>query len=67
LLTATPEKLGKETPFAQLSLLDADRFYSFEQFLAKQREFEPIARLAEKIVNITSIHIKHECDDIFQF
>jgi hypothetical protein len=20
-----------------------------------------------KIVNITSIHIKHECDDIFQF
>ena len=51
LLTATPEQLGKETHFAQLSLLDADRFYSFEQFLAEQREFEPIARLAEKIVN----------------
>ncbi|OQK18668.1 RNA polymerase-associated protein RapA [Methyloprofundus sedimenti] len=51
LLTATPEQLGKETHFAQLRLLDADRFYSFEQFLVEQKEFEPIARLAEKIVH----------------
>ena len=51
LLTATPEQLGKETHFAQLRLLDADRFYSLEQFLAEQREFEPIAHLAEKVVN----------------
>ena len=51
LLTATPEQLGKETHFAQLRLLDADRFYSFEQFLVEQRAFEPIARLAEKVVH----------------
>ena len=51
LLTATPEQLGQETHFAQLSLLDADRFYSLEQFLVEQQEFEPIARLAEKIVH----------------
>ena len=51
LLTATPEQLGKETHFAQLRLLDADRFYSLAQFLVEQQEFEPIARLAEKIVH----------------
>ncbi|TXL16611.1 RNA polymerase-binding ATPase [Methylococcaceae bacterium HT3] len=52
LLTATPEQLGKETHFAQLRLLDADRFYSLELFLIEQREFEPIARIAERIVNL---------------
>ncbi|WP_428355206.1 RNA polymerase-associated protein RapA [Methyloprofundus sp.] len=51
LLSATPEQLGKETYFAQLKLLDADRFYSLEQFNKEQQEFEPIARLAEKIVH----------------
>ena len=55
LLTATPEQLGKETHFAQLNLLDADRFYSLEQFLLEQYEFEPIAHLAEKIVDQVSL------------
>jgi ATP-dependent helicase HepA len=44
LLTATPEKLGKETPFAQLSLLDADRFYSFSMVLPKPTSSASITR-----------------------
>ena len=53
LLTATPEQLGKESHFARLRLLDPDRFYSFEAFLAEEQLFEPVAEavkllLAEK-------------------
>jgi len=43
LLTATPEQLGKESHFARLKLLDPDRFYQFDQFLAEQTQFEPVA------------------------
>ena len=43
LLTATPEQLGKESHFARLRLLDPDRFYQFDQFLAEQAQFEPVA------------------------
>ncbi len=51
LLTATPEQLGKETHFAQLKLLDAERFHSLQLFLQEQQAFEPVARLAEKVFN----------------
>jgi len=51
LLTATPEQQGKQSHFAQLRLLDADRFYSYDEFLKEELEFEPVARLAKKIVN----------------
>ena len=51
LLTATPEQLGKQSHFAQLRLLDADRFHNFQAFLMEQQAFEPVAHLAEKIVN----------------
>jgi len=50
LLTATPEQQGKQSHFAQLRLLDADRFYSYEEFLKEELEFEPVAHLAKKIV-----------------
>ncbi|RLA19468.1 MAG: RNA polymerase-associated protein RapA [Gammaproteobacteria bacterium] len=60
LLTATPEQLGKETHFAQLRLLDADRFYNFDLFLEEQREFEPIAHLAEKIVKQAALNVADE-------
>ncbi len=55
LLTATPEQLGKQTHFAQLRLLDADRFHSFKVFLKEQQLFEPVAHLAEKIVNVNTL------------
>ena len=51
LLTATPEQLGKQTHFAQLRLLDSDRFYSLDAFLAEEAAFEPVAQLAESLVN----------------
>ncbi len=50
LLSATPEQLGKESHFAQLRLLDADRFYDFDVFLAEEEQFAPIAALADKVV-----------------
>lgn len=56
LLTATPEQLGRQTHFAQLRLLDADRFYDLEVFLAEQQAFEPVAHLAKKIVNGVLLH-----------
>ena len=46
LLTATPEQLGKESHFARLRLLDPDRFYQFDQFLAEEALFEPVAHAA---------------------
>ncbi len=49
LLTATPEQLGKQSHFARLRLLDPDRFYSFEEFLAEERQYEPLARLIEHL------------------
>lgn len=50
LLTATPEQLGKESHFARLRLLDPDRFYSFEQFLAEESQFAPVAELANQLI-----------------
>ena len=50
LLTATPEQLGKESHFARLRLLDPDRFYSFEQFIEEERDFEPVARAARLLL-----------------
>lgn len=51
LLTATPEQLGKESHFARLRLLDPDRFYSFEQFIADEQQFAPVAELANRLVS----------------
>jgi ATP-dependent helicase HepA len=50
LLTATPELLGKESHFAQLRLLDPDRFYNFETFLKEEQQFEPIAEIAKLLL-----------------
>ncbi|WP_031433351.1 RNA polymerase-associated protein RapA [Methylomarinum vadi] len=50
LLTATPEQLGKESHFARLRLLDPDRFYSFERFLEEERQFEPVAEVANLLI-----------------
>ena len=53
LLTATPEQLGKQSHFARLRLLDPDRFYSFDEFLAEERRYEPLARLIEQLARNT--------------
>ncbi len=51
LLTATPEQLGKESHFARLRLLDPDRFYQFEQFLAEEEQFAPVAEAARILIS----------------
>jgi len=55
LLTATPEQLGKQSHFAQLKLLDKERFHSLPLFLEEQQAFEPVAHLAEKLVNARTL------------
>jgi ATP-dependent helicase HepA len=50
LLTATPEQLGKESHFARLRLLDPDRFYSFDAFLAEEQQFAPVAEAAKLLL-----------------
>ncbi|GHZ38590.1 RNA polymerase associated protein RapA [Vibrio cholerae] len=43
LLTATPEQLGRESHFARLRLLDADRFYDYEAFVKEEEQYAPVA------------------------
>ncbi|WP_394248710.1 RNA polymerase-associated protein RapA [Vibrio profundi] len=43
LLTATPEQLGRESHFARLRLLDPDRFYDYEAFVAEEEQYAPVA------------------------
>ncbi len=47
LLTATPEQLGLASHFARLRLLDPDRFFSFEEFVAETGRYRDVARSAE--------------------
>jgi ATP-dependent helicase HepA len=49
LLTATPEQLGMASHFARLRLLDPDRFYDLDTFLAESEGYQAVARLAEKV------------------
>ena len=51
LLTATPEQLGKSSHFARLRLLDPDRFPAFDQFVAEEADYEPIADAAEALLD----------------
>ncbi|MBS0923010.1 RNA polymerase-associated protein RapA [Providencia sp. JGM181] len=43
LLTATPEQLGQESHFARLRLLDPSRFHDYQEFLAEQENYRPVA------------------------
>jgi len=54
LLTATPEQLGRESHFARLHLLDPDRFNDLDQFIKEEDQFEPVADLAESILDTDS-------------
>ena len=51
LLTATPEQLGKESHFARLRLLDADRFPGYEQFIQEEENYEPYAKVIEDLLS----------------
>ncbi|MFV1998366.1 MAG: RNA polymerase-associated protein RapA, partial [Acidiferrobacterales bacterium] len=55
LLTATPEQLGKESHFARLRLLDADRFGGFDAFVSEEKGYEPVAQAVEDLLGGVSI------------
>ncbi|WP_196139395.1 RNA polymerase-associated protein RapA [Aliikangiella sp. G2MR2-5] len=50
LLSATPEQLGQDSHFARLRLLDPDRFHSLEAFKEEQNSYQPIAELANQVI-----------------
>lgn len=49
LLTATPDQLGHESHFARLRLLDPDRFYDYDAFLAEENSYKDVAVAAEAL------------------
>jgi ATP-dependent helicase HepA len=50
-LTATPEQLGVNSHFARLRLLDPDRFYDLDAFLAESNEYRKVAAAAESLLD----------------
>ncbi|MGB1237748.1 MAG: RNA polymerase-associated protein RapA [Pseudomonadales bacterium] len=51
LLTATPEQLGREGHFARLRLLDPDRYYDLEAFIAQEQDYQPLSNLLESLTS----------------
>lgn len=52
LLTATPEQLGLESHFARLRLLDPDRYFDLEAFVAEQKSYQPLSELVEHLNSV---------------
>ncbi|MFT5722838.1 MAG: ATP-dependent helicase HepA [Motiliproteus sp.] len=50
LLTATPEQLGVEGHFARLRLIDPDRYFDLEQFIAEEQDYLPVRLLVEQLL-----------------
>ncbi|HAU15628.1 MAG: RNA polymerase-associated protein RapA [Pseudomonadales bacterium] len=55
LLTATPEKEGPESHFAQLHLLDPLRYQNLPAFIEQQARFNDIALMAERLIDHQSL------------
>ena len=51
LLTATPDQLGHEAHFARLRLLDPDRFYDYQAFLAEEENYQVVAQAAQELID----------------
>lgn len=51
LLSATPEQFGRAGHFARLRLLDPDRFHDYSAFLDEEAQYEPVARLAARLLD----------------
>ncbi|WP_458734448.1 RNA polymerase-associated protein RapA [Zobellella taiwanensis] len=50
LLTATPDQQGHESHFARLRLLDPERFYDYDAFLAEEESYQPLAQAAQALL-----------------
>lgn len=55
LLTATPEQLGHESHFARLRLLDPDRFYDYQDFVAEEAQYAPVADAVCQLLSDASL------------
>lgn len=51
LLTATPDQLGHQSHFARLRLLDPERFYDYEAFLAEEQAYGQVASAAQQLLD----------------
>ncbi|MDX7799462.1 RNA polymerase-associated protein RapA [Aeromonas caviae] len=51
LLTATPDQLGHRSHFARLRLLDPERFYDYEAFLAEEQAYGQVASAAQELLD----------------
>lgn len=51
LLTATPDQLGHQSHFARLRLLDPERFYDYEAFLAEEQAYDQVASAAQELLD----------------
>lgn len=51
LLTATPDQLGHESHFARLRLLDPERFYDYDAFLAEEQSYGQVADAAQALLS----------------
>ncbi|WP_219592960.1 RNA polymerase-associated protein RapA [Aeromonas salmonicida] len=51
LLTATPDQLGHQSHFARLRLLDPERFYDYEAFLAEEQAYGKVANAAQEMLD----------------
>ncbi|MGG2299335.1 RNA polymerase-associated protein RapA [Aeromonas veronii] len=51
LLTATPDQLGHQSHFARLRLLDPERFYDYEAFLAEEQVYGQVASAAQELLD----------------
>ncbi len=59
LLTATPEKEGPESHFAQLHLLDPLRYADLPAFMEQQDKFNQIALIAEHLIDHDKVAPEH--------
>ncbi|MFM5127931.1 RNA polymerase-associated protein RapA [Aeromonas veronii] len=51
LLTATPDQLGHQSHFARLRLLDPERFYDYETFLAEEQAYGQVASAVQELLD----------------
>ena len=51
LLTATPDQLGHESHFARLRLLDPNRFYNYQAFVAEEAGYKPVVEAVNQLLD----------------
>ncbi len=63
LLSATPERLGLASHFSRLQLLDADKFYQFEDFKASYDHYQNVATELQALLDDTESDLTEAVSD----